>query len=79
MVAIVSKVKLTFEEYWIVDYLAIASRSYLGNPKVPMVFIYQLEEGKYQCKSYKNNEKIISSIFPELNLTVEEIIKVSGI
>lgn len=67
------------KEYWIVDYMAIASRSYLGNPKVPMVFIYQLKEGKYQCKSFKNNEQIISSIFPELNLTVEEIIKMSGI
>lgn len=27
-------------EYWIVDYLAIASRTYLGNPKVPTVFVY---------------------------------------
>ncbi len=33
------------KEYWIVDYLLIASRSYLGNPKVPMVFVYQLKEG----------------------------------
>jgi Uma2 family endonuclease len=67
------------KEYWIVDYLAIASRSYLGNPKVPMVFVYQLKEDKYECKSFKNNEKIISCIFPELKLTVEEIIKISGI
>ncbi len=42
------------KEYWIVDYMAIASRSYLGNPKVPMIFIYQLREGKYECKSFKN-------------------------
>ncbi len=67
------------KEYWIVDYMAIASRSYLGNPKVPMVFIYQLKDGKYECKSFKNNDKITSCIFPELNLTVQEIIKVSGI
>ncbi|WP_330205409.1 Uma2 family endonuclease [Cyanobacterium sp. Dongsha4] len=67
------------KEYWIVDYLAIASRSYLGNPKVPMVFVYQLQDGKYQCRSFKNNEQIISSIFPELKLIVAEIIKISGI
>lgn len=67
------------KEYWIVDYLSIASRSYLGNPKVPMVFVYQLKEGKYECKSFKNNEEIISSIFPELKLTVENIFKISGI
>jgi len=67
------------KEYWIVDYLAIASRSYLGNPKVPMVFVYQLKDGKYECKSFKNNETINSSIFPELKLTIEEILKISGI
>ncbi|MFM6219754.1 MAG: Uma2 family endonuclease, partial [Dolichospermum sp.] len=33
---------LGIKEYWIVDYLAIASRSYLGNPKLPTVFVYQL-------------------------------------
>ncbi len=70
---------LGIKEYWIVDYLAIASRSYLGNPKVPMVFVYQLKEGKYEGKSFKNNEKIMSNIFPELTLTVEEIIRISGI
>ncbi|MCZ0905316.1 Uma2 family endonuclease, partial [Microcoleus sp. HI-ES] len=32
-------------EYWIVDYLAIASRAYLGNPKIPTVFVYSLENG----------------------------------
>ncbi|WP_330205412.1 Uma2 family endonuclease [Cyanobacterium sp. Dongsha4] len=67
------------KEYWIVDYLAIASRSYLGNPKVPMVFVYELKDGKYQGKFFKKNETIISSIFPELKLTIEEIIKISGI
>ena len=70
---------ISIKEYWIVDYLAIASRSYLGNPKVPMIFVYQLKEGKYEGKSFKNNEQIISCIFPKLTLTVEEIIKASGL
>lgn len=70
---------LGIQEYWIIDYLAIASRNYLGNPKVPTVFVYQLIEGKYECKSYQRNEEIVSSIFTELKLTVEEIITVSGI
>jgi Uma2 family endonuclease len=34
--------RLGIAEYWIVDYLAIGSRNYLGNPKVPTVFVYQL-------------------------------------
>jgi Uma2 family endonuclease len=29
--------RLGILEYWIVDYLALASRAYLGNPKLPTV------------------------------------------
>ncbi|NES83111.1 MAG: Uma2 family endonuclease [Moorea sp. SIO2B7] len=71
--------RLGIAEYWIVDYLAIASRDYLGNPKIATVFVYNLSEGKYKQKSFQNQDKIISTIFPELNLTVAEIIDISGI
>lgn len=70
---------LGIAEYWIVDYLAIGSRDYLGNPKVPTVFIYNLIDGEYQGKSFTKDEPIISQIFPELNITLEQIIQVSGI
>lgn len=69
--------RLGISEYWIVDYLAIAARSYLGNPKVPTVFIYQLIDGQYQVKSFRASERIISPTFPELQLTVEKIVKSS--
>lgn len=69
--------RLGIPEYWIVDYLAIASRSYLGNPKVPTVFIYQLVEGQYKVKSFRGNDRIISPTFPELELTVEQIVQSS--
>ncbi|GBF79135.1 Uma2 family endonuclease [Aphanothece sacrum] len=71
--------RLGIKEYWIVDYLAIASRNYLGNPKIPTVFVYQLIEGKYQVKSFREQDIIISAIFPELKITVEQIIDASGI
>ncbi|MFN7500546.1 MAG: Uma2 family endonuclease [Dolichospermum sp.] len=70
---------LGIKEYWIVDYLAIASRSYLGNPKIPTVFVYELIDGKYQVKAFTGTEKIISPTFSELNVTVEEVIKASQI
>ncbi|MFM5889645.1 MAG: Uma2 family endonuclease, partial [Dolichospermum sp.] len=70
---------LGIKEYWIVDYLAIASRSYLGNPKLPTVFVYQLVDGKYQQKAFTGTDKIISPTFPELNITVDEVIKSSQI
>jgi Uma2 family endonuclease len=70
---------LGIKEYWIVDYLAIASRSYLGHPKLPTIFVYELIDGKYQVKAFTGTEKIISPTFSELNVTVEEVIKASQI
>jgi Uma2 family endonuclease len=71
--------RLGIREYRIVDYLAIASRNYLGNTKVPTVFIYQLVDGKYQRRSFTVNDNIVSGIFPELQLTPEQIFAASGI
>jgi Uma2 family endonuclease len=68
--------RLGIPEYWIVDYLAVASRSYLGNPKVPTIFIYLLDKnGVYQCKPYRGSDRIVSQTFPELALTAEQVLK----
>lgn len=68
--------RLGIKEYWIIDYLAIGSRNYLGNPKVPTVFVYLLDEnGVYQSKSYRGEERILSQTFPELVLTVEQVLE----
>lgn len=65
--------RLGITEYWIVDYFAIASRNYLGNPKVPSVFVYQLIDGEYQVQQYKECDRIISPTFPEQVITVEQV------
>jgi Uma2 family endonuclease len=65
--------RMGIAEYWIVDYLAIASRSYLGNPKVPTLFICTLEEDKYTMKGYKQDQPLRSPRFPNLNLTPDQI------
>ncbi|EAW36933.1 hypothetical protein L8106_21002 [Lyngbya sp. PCC 8106] len=68
--------RLGISEYWMVDYLAVASRSYLGNPKLPTVFVCVLDENKtYQMNRYQGNDRIISPTFPEFSLTVEELLK----
>lgn len=69
--------RLGIFEYWIVDYLAIASRTILGSPKVPTVFIHQLIDNKYQTQAFKGADEIISPTFPEINLTVEQIVAAS--
>jgi Uma2 family endonuclease len=67
--------RLGITEYWIVDYLAIGSREYLGNPKEPAVFVYTLNgEGVYQQTRFQGGDRIVSATFPELNLTVEQIL-----
>jgi Uma2 family endonuclease len=67
--------RLGISEYWIVDYLAIASREYLGNPKIPTIFVFLLDtEGKYQRTQFKGNEKIVSPTFPELTLTAAQLL-----
>ncbi|MEG4912041.1 Uma2 family endonuclease [Microcoleus sp. B7-D4] len=69
--------RLGISEYWIVDYLALGSRNYLGNPKEPTVFVYLLDENRvYQMTAYRGTERIISRTFPELALTAEQILDV---
>jgi Uma2 family endonuclease len=67
--------RLGIPEYWIVDYLAVASRSYLGNPKEPTIFICILtENGTYQINKYKGSDRLISPTFAQLVITVEQIL-----
>ena len=69
--------RLGIREYWIVDYLAIGSREFLGNPKVPTIFVHLLDaEGNYQTTAFKGSERIVSPTFPELTLTAEEVMNV---
>ncbi|NEN87862.1 MAG: Uma2 family endonuclease [Okeania sp. SIO3H1] len=67
--------RLGITEYWIVDYLAIASRAYLGNPKVPTVFVFYLDKNaKYRQTQFRGAEQITSPTFPELSLTAEQVL-----
>ncbi len=62
-------------EYWIVEhYLGLGGRRFIGNPKQPTISIYQLVESEYQVSQFRKGDRIISPTFPELNLTVQEIL-----
>jgi Uma2 family endonuclease len=60
-------------EYWIVDYAALGGRNFIGNPKQPTICVCNLVEGEYQISKFRDNDKIISQTFPELNLTVNQV------
>lgn len=60
-------------EYWIVDYLGLGGRQFIGNPKQPTFSVYELVDGEYQVKQFRGNDRIESAAFPELQLTAEQI------
>ena len=67
--------RLGIPEYWIVDYLTLGSRAYLGFPKQPAIFVYQLDaQGHYQYQRYQEPDHIQSPTFPDLQLTLAQIL-----
>jgi Uma2 family endonuclease len=62
-------------EYWTVDYLALGGKRFIGNPKQPTISVSSLVEGEYQISQFRGNDQIKSLVFPELNLTVEQIFR----
>jgi Uma2 family endonuclease len=66
--------ELGISEYWIVDYLGLGGRRFIGNPKQPTISICQLVDGEYDVKLFQGKERIQSTIFPELQLTADRIL-----
>jgi Uma2 family endonuclease len=60
-------------EYWIVDYAALGGKRFTGNPKQPTMTICQLVDGDYQMSVFRGNNPIASPLFPQLNLTAQQI------
>ena len=65
--------RLGIAEYWIVDYLRLGGRRYIGNPKQATVTVCEFVEGEYRMQMFRDSDRIISSAFPELTLTAEQI------
>ncbi|AFZ17956.1 Uma2 family endonuclease [Allocoleopsis franciscana] len=66
-------------EYWIVDYLGLGGRRFIGSPKQPTISIYSLVEGEYQVSQFRGNDCIESPAFPELNLTAKQVFRVGAL
>ena len=63
-------------EYWIVDYLGIGGRRYIGSPKQPTFSVCQIVEGEYEISQFRGEDRIVSGVFPELDLTVNQVFRV---
>ncbi|MGE3536084.1 MAG: Uma2 family endonuclease [Candidatus Tectimicrobiota bacterium] len=66
---------LGISEYWIVDYLGLGARRYIGTPKQPTISVYHLVEGEYRLQQFRGTEPVLSQTFPELSLTVAQMLQ----
>jgi Uma2 family endonuclease len=55
-------------EYWIVDCAALGGRNFISNPKQPTISVRNLVDGEYQIFKFREDDRIISQTFPDLNL-----------
>ena len=67
------------QEYWIVDYLGLGGKRYIGDPKQPTISIYQLIDGEYQVNQFRDKNRLLSVIFPDLDLTAERVFQANEI
>lgn len=65
-------------EYWMVDYLALGGREFIGDPKQPTISVCSLQEGEYRVTKFRGDDLIQSPTFPDLNLTAQQIFKAAG-
>lgn len=65
-------------EYWIIDYLGMGGREYIGKVKQPSITICQLQGDEYVRYLYQNDQPLNSTIFPDLRLTTQNILTAGG-
>ncbi len=65
---------LGIQEYWIVDYLGLGGRNFIGHPKQPTISVYYLIDGEYDLHQFRSNELIVSPTFPNLKLSIDLLV-----
>ena len=71
--------EIGISEYWIVDYLGLGGRRFIGNPKQPTILIHELIEGEYQVTSFQGDDRVVSPTFPELVLTANQVFQAGSL
>jgi Uma2 family endonuclease len=66
---------LGIPEYWIVDYAGLGGTRHIGKPKQPTLSICTLVDGEYEIQQLRGSQPIVSSTFPDLRLTAEQVLK----
>lgn len=64
---------LGIPEYWIVDHLGLGGVRYIGSPKQPTIFLYQMQDDEYRVQQFRGSDRLVLRLFPALTLTATEI------
>jgi len=64
---------LGIPEYWIVDYLGLGGRDYIGKLKQPTITLCTLVGDEYEKQLLRGDDQINSQIFADMTLTVNQI------
>lgn len=64
---------LEIPEYWIVDFRGLGGLQFIGSPKQPTFTVCQLVNGVYQQQKYRLGDIIISGLFPNLQLKLDDV------
>ncbi|MDJ1173817.1 Uma2 family endonuclease [Roseofilum capinflatum] len=65
---------LGIPEYWIVDFRGLGGTAFIGKPKQPTFTVCQLEGEEYNQQQYRLRESIVSPIFPDIQLQLEDVL-----
>ncbi len=61
---------LGIQEYWIIDYLGLGGRTFIGYPKQPVISVYYLVDGEYNLQQFRSNNLIQSATLPGMELSI---------
>jgi len=65
-------------EYWIVDYLGLGGRDYIGTPKRPTLTLCILEGDRYRKQILQGRDRLESPAFPTLDISIDRIFAAGG-
>ena len=65
------------QEYWIVDFRALGAVRHIGKPKQPTITICQLDGDEYQIQKFIADEKLVSGVFPQLDLAASSVFAIA--
>ena len=68
---------LEIPEYWIADYAGLGGTRYIGSPKQPTLSICALVDRHYQIRQFRASDRISSLLFPHLDLTAAQVLRLT--